>query len=34
LAGKEILDVEAGDILSMRTPGGAGWGAPEEGEQS
>ncbi len=32
LAGKEILDVEAGDILSMRTPGGAGWGAPEKGE--
>ena len=34
LAGKEILDVAPGDILSMRTPGGAGWGAPEEGEQS
>ncbi len=33
LAGKETLDVEAGDILSIRTPGGAGWGAPEEGEQ-
>ena len=32
LAGKEILDVEAGDIISMRTPGGGGWGAPEESE--
>jgi len=32
LAGKEIVDVEAGDIISMRTPGGGGWGAPEEGE--
>ena len=31
LAGKEILDVEAGDVLSVRTPGGGGWGAPEEG---
>ncbi len=30
LAGKETLDVEAGDILSIRTPGGGGWGAPEE----
>ena len=29
LAGKETLDVEAGDILSIRTPGGGGWGAPE-----
>jgi N-methylhydantoinase B len=28
LAGKEILDVEAGDILSIRTPGGGGWGTP------
>ena len=28
LAGKETLDVEAGDILSIRTPGGGGWGAP------
>ena len=32
LAGKELLDVEAGDVLSMRTPGGGGWGAPEEEE--
>ena len=31
LAGKETLDVEAGDILSIRTPGGGGWGEPEEG---
>ena len=30
LAGKEILDVEAGDVLSVRTPGGGGWGAPED----
>jgi N-methylhydantoinase B len=29
LAGKEILDVEAGDILSIRTPGGGGWGTPD-----
>jgi N-methylhydantoinase B len=31
LAGKEILDVEAGDVLSIRTPGGGGWGTPDEG---
>ena len=31
LAGKETLDVAAGDILSIRTPGGGGWGAPESG---
>ena len=30
LAGKETLDVEAGDILSLRTPGGGGWGKPED----
>ena len=30
LAGKEILDVEAGDVLSIRTPGGGGWGAPDK----
>ena len=30
LAGKEVIDVEAGDVLSMHTPGGGGWGAPEE----
>ena len=28
LSGKEVLDVEAGDVLSIRTPGGGGWGAP------
>ena len=30
LAGKETLDVEAGDVLSLRTPGGGGWGKPED----
>ena len=29
LAGKELIDVEPGDVLSVRTPGGGGWGAPE-----
>lgn len=29
LSGKETLDVEAGDILSIRTPGGGGWGKPD-----
>ncbi len=29
LAGKETLDVESGDILSIRTPGGGGWNEPE-----
>ncbi len=28
LSGKEVLDVEPGDVLSLRTPGGGGWGAP------
>ena len=28
LAGKETLDVAPGDILSIRTPGGGGWGHP------
>jgi N-methylhydantoinase B len=28
LAGKETLDVVPGDVLSIRTPGGGGWGAP------
>ena len=32
LAGKETLDVEIGDVLSIRTPGGGGWGAPETEE--
>jgi N-methylhydantoinase B len=29
LPGKVELEVEAGDILSMRTPGGGGWGMPQ-----
>ena len=29
LAGKELIDVEAGDVLSVRTPGAGGWGPPE-----
>ena len=28
LAGKEIIDVEEGDVLSVHTPGAGGWGAP------
>ena len=28
LSGKEMLDVEPGDVLSIRTPGGGGWGTP------
>jgi len=28
LAGKETLDVAVGDMLSIRTPGGGGWGTP------
>ena len=32
LAGKETLDVEAGDVLSIRTPGGGGWGQPDDGQ--
>jgi len=34
LAGKETLDVEAGDVLSIRTPGGGGWGKPEDRDDS
>lgn len=30
LAGKETLDVAAGDVLSIRTPGGGGWGRPPD----
>ena len=30
LKGKETLDVEPGDILSIRTPGGGGWGKPPD----
>jgi N-methylhydantoinase B len=29
LPGKVELEVQAGDILSMRTPGGGGWGEPQ-----
>ena len=32
LAGKETLDVEQGDVLSIRTPAGGGWGAPVDDE--
>jgi N-methylhydantoinase B len=32
LAGKETLDVEAGDVLSIRTPGGGGWGRAEDAQ--
>ena len=31
LAGKEIIDVEAGDVVRVSTPGAGGWGAPEHG---
>ena len=34
LSGKEVLDVEPGDVLSIRTPGGGGWGKPEGEEDS
>ena len=30
LLGKEVLDVQPGDVLSIRTPGGGGWGTPDE----
>jgi N-methylhydantoinase B len=30
LGGKVEARVEAGDVLSLRTPGGGGWGTPEE----
>ena len=32
LSGKEVLDVEPGDVLIIRTPGGGGWGAPPSSE--
>ena len=32
LSGKEVLDVEPGDVLSIRTPGGGGWGFPTDNE--
>ncbi len=28
LPGKTTFSVDAGDIVSIRTPGGGGWGAP------
>ena len=31
LAGKEVVDVAAGDVISVHTPGAGGWGAPEGG---
>ncbi len=34
LSSKETLDVEPGDILSIRTPGGGGWGTPEVDEKN
>ena len=33
LSGKEVLDVEPGDVLSIRTPGGGGWGAPPDDDR-
>jgi N-methylhydantoinase B len=34
LAGKELVDVEAGDVISIRTPGAGGWGTPENVQES
>jgi N-methylhydantoinase B len=34
LPGKVHLQVQQGDVLSMRTPGGGGWGLPEQEERS
>ena len=31
LADKVTLDLEAGDVVRVRTPGGGGWGSPERG---
>ena len=31
LSGKELIDVEAGDVISVRTPGAGGWGVPGHG---
>ena len=33
LSGKEVIDVEPGDVLSIRTPGGGGWGTPPAEER-
>lgn len=30
LGGKTAVDVEAGDIFSMKTPGGGGYGVPKD----
>ena len=30
---KELLDVESGDVISIRTPGAGGWGTPESGHK-
>jgi N-methylhydantoinase B len=32
LPGKVEIDVKPGDVLSVRTPGGGGWGAPHSSE--
>ncbi len=29
LPGKATFSVEAGDVVSIRSPGGGGWGSPE-----
>ena len=34
LAGKELLDVESGDVISIRTPGAGGWGTPESDDKA
>ena len=31
LAGKEVIDVSAGDVVRVSTPGAGGWGAPDNG---
>ena len=34
LPGKVTLTVEPGDIISIRSPGGGGWGVPRQGRRS
>lgn len=34
LGGKTAVDVEAGDVFSMKTPGGGGFGAPQDNPNS
>ena len=34
LSGKEVLEVEPGDVLSIHTPGGGGWGKPSTSRAS